>query len=418
MDRPASESESNRLAASLQRVEASLGRVGAPRGVGAPVVTPAQWKLLAPTAVFGLAVGLAGIGLVTNQPALVVAAVLLLVVGAFVRFTAVGKNLLSHLPGIQADLTRPSIGLGATIAAGATIEPGARVEMGADVLAGAVVRRGAIVRMGATIGAGAVIEANAVVSWGAEVGARAVVEAGATVGAGSTVGEGARVSAGTRLLPGSEWNGTSPTAAPPVAVAPSQPIDPRHVRIDAAADRLERDFERTPERLREFFGETGQTIGALRATCHDLVRREAFLRSESSPEVVQRLTEEQRGLQARLVRSTDEAVRASLRGALAAIDQQLQQRQSFERMADRLDAEVTRLMLVLEALSTQVVRLADVSAQPSSAAEVTGSVKRLHEEVEAVAAALEGLANEQLLEPVGEIGSSESTAVDSKVSVR
>jgi carbonic anhydrase/acetyltransferase-like protein (isoleucine patch superfamily) len=328
-----------------------------------------------------------------GEPALLVAALMMMVLGGVMLFTGLGQNLLAHLPGAALDPRRAHIGMGATVAADATVEPGASVEMGADVRAGAVVRASAVVRMGSTVGKGAVIESGAVVSWGADVKEGAVVEAGAVIGAGATVGPGARVPAGTRLLPGSTFSrGMSRPSSSP---APGLVADPRHHRVDAACDRLEADFARTPGNLRAFLSQPGQTIASLRSACHALLAREQRLRAEATPEALERLELERAVLAARAASSSDEVVRRSLEGAVAAIVEQQRQRASLTATADRLDAEATRLVLTLEGMSAQVVRLTEASGENAAPTpQLAGSVKQLHDEIDAVAQALEGLAAE------------------------
>ena len=296
-------------------------------------------------------------------------------------------GLVGHGPSGQAH-----VGMGATVASSALIEPGARVEMGASVGAGAVVRNGAVVRMGASVGKGAVIESGAVVSWGASVRANAVVEQGAIVGAGSDVLRGARVPAGTWLRPGSSYGGGLSTALPrPAAAAQPRPEeDPRRARVTAACDKLQAELRASPERVREFLGNPESTIASLRSTCEDLARRERELRAEAEPAALVRLDEERAAIDQRLAGCRDPAAAESLRGALAAIDEQKRQRELTRLAAERLDAEHTRLLYTLEGLASQFVRLRSAGAQ--AADERPGlerAVEQLRTELDAIAGALE-----------------------------
>jgi acetyltransferase-like isoleucine patch superfamily enzyme len=392
--------DADRLARSLQRMEASLSRVGA-RAPSAPAVAPRKQSGPALALTSG-AVAALTLGVVLAEPALVVAALAMLVLGGLGLFTAVGQNLLRHLPGAARDPTRASIGLGAEVASDAVVEPGASVEMGVDVRAGAIIRSGAVVRMGSTIGERAVIEAGALISWGVDVEEGAVVESEAVVGAGATVAANTRVPRGTRLMPGASFTQARSAGAP----AASVPTDPRHARIDAACDRLEADLRQTPAPLREFLGEPRSTVAALRGTCHQLLERERALRGEASPEAFARLEEEKQVIAARAAGSADQAVRRSLEGAVAAIEDQQRQREVLRSTAERLDAESTRLVLTLEAMSAQIVRLNSTSQSTAAQTPVmAGSVNQLRDEIEAVALALESLASTdaELPPPIAEV---------------
>jgi hypothetical protein len=191
------------------------------------------------------------------------------------------------------------------------------------------------------------------------------------------------------VLPGA----TFALGAQGVAAA-ALPVDPRHARIDAVCDRLEADWTRASPDLQGFLGAPKDSVPALRATCHELVRREAVLRAESSGEGRERLVAERAVLTERAARASDPAVKRSLEGALAAIAERERQLGLVQATADRLDAEATRLVLTLETMSTQVVRLlaaGDASAD-ASRGPLEGSVRQLQEEIDAVAGALEALA--------------------------
>ena len=93
----------------------------------------------------------------------------------------------------------------------------------------------------------------------------------------------------------------------------------------------------------------------------------------------------------RIASASDERVRDSLRSAVAAIDDQHQQRMRLRTNADRLDAELTRMQWTLDGMATQLVRLrtAGVEAGPASNTEVLRTVEQLHDEIDAIAEALE-----------------------------
>jgi len=311
------------------------------------------------------------------------------------------------------------IGMGADVAADATIEPGAAVEMGASVGAGAVVRRGAVVRMGADIQRGAVVEAGAIIDWGATVGADAVVGAGSLIGAGATVQPRARVAPETRLWPGGTVHAGAATALP---VPPALPEDPRAARVRAVCDRLELELGQAPEAARAFLGSPGETVAALRHACEDLLRRERWLRAESEPQALAALDRERLALAARLEQATDEGVRGSLRGALAALEEQQRQRQLLRTGADRLEAEHSRLLYTLEGLATQVVRLRSAGAGVAGAENFSleQGVAQLQAELDAIAGALEevGRPSARGLEPVAELQPEGSPAAPTPVRER
>jgi carbonic anhydrase/acetyltransferase-like protein (isoleucine patch superfamily) len=291
--------------------------------------------------------------------------------------------------------------------------------MGATVRAGAIVRAGAVVSWGATVGKGAVVERNAVVSWGATVRNGAVVGEGSVVSWGATVGKNAQMPAGTSLRAGATWSGRGqlpavavaalPANAPsgavpasaalpasgaiasPAAIAAPAPIDPRQQRLDAVCARLEAELRDAPEQQRQMFGARAETIAALRKTCEGLLRREAELRREADGGALKRLTDERAALAARAAAETDEATRRSLEGAVAALDQQLRQRDLLKVAANRLEAEHTRLLYTLEGLASQFVRLRTAGAEASLAprAEVEAGVQQLGAEIDAIADALD-----------------------------
>jgi chromosome segregation ATPase len=153
-------------------------------------------------------------------------------------------------------------------------------------------------------------------------------------------------------------------------------------------DRLEAELRASPQRLREFLGGSEATIASLRATCEDLVRRERELRAEADSAALARLEEERAALQTRISTQSDEQIRRSLDGALAAIEEQKRQREMLKLSADRLEAEHTRLLYTLEGLASQFARLRGAGAQ-GSPAELEQAVQQLRSELDAIADALE-----------------------------
>jgi carbonic anhydrase/acetyltransferase-like protein (isoleucine patch superfamily) len=292
--------------------------------------------------------------------------------------------------------------MGSSVATDAVVEPGAFVEMGASVGPGSVIGSGAVIKMGASIGRDVRIGEGAVVSWGADVKSKAVVGSGAIVGTGATVGEGAVVPDGMKVAVGSSWGATSGGAP---ARAPMPAADPRQGRISAAFNRLETELAESPEAVRDFLGSWARSIPAFRTTFRALLDREAALRQESSAEQLQTLADERVALEKQRAAQSDADIRRSLTGALDALDDMHRQREGMRRSADRLEAEVTRLTLTLEAVGTQLVRLRSAGGDAAQArVEVSGSLKQLHDEVDAIAGALEEVSSAGVI-PVADISS-------------
>jgi len=290
----------------------------------------------------------------------------------------------------------PQVGMGATVAADAILHDGSVVEMGASVGAGAVIERGAVVRMGASVGARAVLEAGATVSWGASVHDGAVIGAGAVVAAGSDVAAGARVPPHTSMAPGTNWTAALSGvrhAAPLLRDDAELAADPRAEHIRKACDRLEEEYARAPELVRGMFGDARTTLSSLRRTCLDLLARERALRAEASPVALQRLEQEQAALETRLAQATDEQVRRSLSGAVTAIAAQHEQRRLLQNNADRLEAELTRLIWTMDGMGTELLRVRTTGAELSqgSTVEIAQSVRQLQDENNSIAEALEEL---------------------------
>jgi hypothetical protein len=182
---------------------------------------------------------------------------------------------------------------------------------------------------------------------------------------------------------------TAPQRATPVPAGPQ--ADPRDVRADAICDKILAELRTSPEIVKDIFIKPEETVGALRSTCRDLTRRERELRKFLSPEEDVRLVGEREALQKRVNGETDEVTRMRLASALAALDQQRDQRAELARAAARFDAEHTRISYTLESLYTQVVRMrsADSSSVDVAGAGLRRSLDMLSQEVNALADALE-----------------------------
>lgn len=406
----------------LERLSATLGHAPlAPRSAASEVSVPEPSKAARNVGRGGLALAVAliavGIALGGNL-ALILPALVLGVLSGALMLHGVGEAVLSSVPAGLApkDPTRPHIGMGATIAHDAIIEPGAVVEMGATVGSGVVVKRGAVVRMGAMVHRGAIVEEGAVVGWGADVSGGAIIGRSAVIGAGATIRDDAVVPAGTRLLPGATWtkgigaSASAPESAQAVALKGSPVPDARETRIQAACERIEVELRQVPEQVREYLGASGQMVSALRATCRGLIERERVLLAESSPDRLAFLDQEKAELDKRIAAATDERVHRSLQQAVAAIEDQQRQRGLLRQGAERLDAELTRLVWTLEAMGTQLVRLRTAGLEVASAPdqEVLSSMRQLYDEIDAIADALEDVARMEPVAPISNEGAGTS----------
>ena len=179
------------------------------------------------------------------------------------------------------------------------------------------------------------------------------------------------------------------TPVAPAYAAPQQ--DPRDVRVDAICNKILTEIRAAPEVVKDIFIKPDETVAALRATCRDLTRRERDLRKFLSPEDDTRLAREREALQKRIEGEQDEVTRMRLASALAALEQQRDQRLELTRAAARFDAEHTRISYTLESLYTQVVRMrsADSSSADVAGAGLRRSLDMLSHEVNALADALE-----------------------------
>jgi hypothetical protein len=413
----------------LERLEETLARTRAPgqvlRSPAAPLVQGKSTGAAARPVGVGLllvaALLLLG-ALVAESRGLVLPGLILGILGVLALLAKRGERLLSTARG-QGQSSGPRIGMGATIASNAVLGSGTVVEMGATIGDSARLERGAVVRMGATIGRSALLEQGATVSWGASIGDGAVIGAGAVVAAGSDVQAGARVPPRMTLLPGTTWTKGMTGAAgvlPQPAAGGLEPRtaapDPRTAGIEQACDRLEGEFARAPEPVRAMFGDSSLTISSLRRTCLDLLSREQALRAEASPEALARLGQEKAALEIRLASVSDEPVRRSLAGAVAAISRQQQQRRLFQNSADRLEAELTRLIWTVDGMGTELLRVRTAGAElyESSSSALAQSVEQLHEEINSIAEALEEVQRDQAEPGVSAEGGAPHTTVASR----
>jgi len=176
---------------------------------------------------------------------------------------------------------------------------------------------------------------------------------------------------------------------PIMAAGPQQ--DERDVRVDAICDKILAELRTSPEAVKDIFIKPQETVAALRATCRDLTRRERELRTFLAPSEDDRLVRERDALQKRIDAEGDDVTKMRLAAALAALDQQRDQRLELKRAADRFDAEHTRISYTLESLYTQVVRMrsADSSSVDVAGAGLRRSLDLLSQEVNALADALE-----------------------------
>jgi len=176
-----------------------------------------------------------------------------------------------------------------------------------------------------------------------------------------------------------------------VAPPPAVPRDPRDLRVDTICDKILVELKSSPEVVKEIFRKPEETVQALRTTCRDLSRREREVRAFLSPEEDARLSREREALQRKVDSEDDEITKMRLASALAALDQQRDQRAELGRAAARFDAEHTRISYTLESLYTQVVRMrsADSSSVDVAGAGLRRSLDMLSQEVNALADALE-----------------------------
>ncbi len=187
-------------------------------------------------------------------------------------------------------------------------------------------------------------------------------------------------------------------AAEKAARAGDGSIDQRLRRIDGLCDKLLGEIKNGRPVLQTVVQNPEQTIKALRATCHELARREQALRALVTREDEQRLEAERDGLAMRIGQEQDEVVRSRLGSALAALDEQVRRRRDLAVDAARLEAESTRLLYTLESLYTQVLRVrsADAASSEVVGAGLRQSLEQLGLEIDSVAEALEQVGRDDL----------------------
>ncbi|MFN7133817.1 MAG: hypothetical protein ACK4N5_17210, partial [Myxococcales bacterium] len=149
----------------------------------------------------------------------------------------------------------------------------------------------------------------------------------------------------------------------------------------------------SPEQVRAFLTRPDEAIETLRRTGVDLLERERRLRRLSTPEEDRRLQRERFELEERIRAESDPVTRQRLQAALAALDHQREQRGAILRSANRLDAELTRLLYTLEGLHAQLLRVQSASAPAQAAEGVRWSIESLRNEMDALAEALEEVAD-------------------------
>ncbi|MBI5542428.1 MAG: hypothetical protein HY901_00955, partial [Deltaproteobacteria bacterium] len=179
----------------------------------------------------------------------------------------------------------------------------------------------------------------------------------------------------------------------PRVPSPFPEIDARLTRVDALCEKLLGEVKDGPAVLREFVSRPAETVQALRKTCHELARRERELRTVASSSEEKRVLSERVALGERIGRETDPIVRERLSAAMAALDDQLRQRQELSTAAARLEAEGTQILYTLENLATQVLRVksADAGSRDVAGAGLRRCLEQITLEVDAVADALESV---------------------------
>lgn len=168
-----------------------------------------------------------------------------------------------------------------------------------------------------------------------------------------------------------------------------EPVDPREERLQRTCDQIRAVLERSPESVRAFLSQPEETVEALRRTGMDLLNRERSLRAITSSEEDRRLEDDRRQLLTRIDRENDVVARNRLSAALTALDHQRQQREAILRSANRLDAELTRLVYTLEGLHTQLLRVESAGGPQEAGEGLRWSIESLRNEMEALAEALE-----------------------------
>lgn len=171
-------------------------------------------------------------------------------------------------------------------------------------------------------------------------------------------------------------------------------IASRLARVEEACRKISAALSTAPEALRAALVRPEETVERLRKASREMARREEEVRSALSTAEGERLASERAALAERIAREPDPGLRDRLGDALAALDGQLEERTRLATAASRIEAEAMRVLYALETLRAQVLRAAaaDASADDLEGASVRESLERLSSEVDAVASALEEVA--------------------------
>jgi hypothetical protein len=181
-----------------------------------------------------------------------------------------------------------------------------------------------------------------------------------------------------------------PSESAPVEQAPSEPPDPKVVRIHDLCEKILAELESGPPIVREVVTEPHATIGGLRQACVETAKRERELRRVLASQDESALVAERDALAARVASERDAIVRDRLGQALRALEQQLANRAELVTAATRLEAENTRILYTLENLHMQLLRArsTDMGA-PELGGKLRESLRALGTQIDAVAEALE-----------------------------
>jgi hypothetical protein len=188
-------------------------------------------------------------------------------------------------------------------------------------------------------------------------------------------------------------------------------VDPRDQRVEAICNQLLHEVERGSAVVTELIRDPKQTVKTLRLTCRELTRRERELRTLITSADDSRLTTERRALEDKIASEKDAVVRHRLSSAMAALDDQLKQREEISVAAKRFDAEHIRISYAMESLYTQIIRLrsADSASADVAGAGLRSSLDELGQHMTAVADALEAVNRGDLVGPVTEVASGDSS---------
>jgi len=190
--------------------------------------------------------------------------------------------------------------------------------------------------------------------------------------------------------------------------------DPRTAKIEVSCSQLKKALNRAPPTVREHLATSQDMVDSLRYLCYRMLGRERELRAETPAKAIATLDDERDALERQLSGVTDEHVKLSLANAVAAITEQKRQRLLMARIADRLDAELTRLLWTIDGMAFQFVRLRAASAAVRSApdAESARAMREFQDEINTIADALEEIAESQCSElfPVSHLDEDSATA--------